>query len=337
MVSVWAQRAAHAEDAVLHHHLRPLWGVPGTRLGTATWPAGPAHRSFLRWNYWWQAQLLDCLIDAFDRDPTAARRRRIAQVARGIRTRNLGSWTNDYYDDMAWLGLALHRAGTVAGVRHADVVGTLAGELVAAWSDAAGGGIPWRRADVFRNVPANGPAAILLARTGRIDRAAATVDWIDAHLRDLETGLIYDGLRPGGVLETATYTYCQGVVLGAESELATCTGEPRHRERVHRLVDAVAHHLSVDGVLPGAGGGDGGLFAGILARYLALVAVQQPDETAAAELVLASAEAAWAHRVQMDGRPRFGASWAQAAGSASELSVQLSGWMVLEAAAVLDR
>jgi len=225
----------------------------------------------------------------------------------------------------------------VAGVRHADAVGTLAGELEAAWSDAAGGGIPWRRADVFRNVPANGPAAILLARTGRFDRAAATVDWIDAHLLDLETGLIYDGLRPGGVLETATYTYCQGVVLGAESELATHTGEPRHRERVHRLVDAVAHHLSVDGVLFGAGGGDGGLFAGILARYLALVAVQQPDETAAAELVLASAEAAWAHRVQMDGRLRFGASWAQAAGSASELSVQLSGWMVLEAAAVLDR
>ena len=51
--------------------------------------------------------------------------------------------------------------------------------MLAAWSDAEGGGIPWRRGDVFKNTPANGPAAILLARTGHLDRAAATADWID--------------------------------------------------------------------------------------------------------------------------------------------------------------
>jgi len=338
MVSTWAQRAAQAEDAVQHHHLRRLWGLPGTRLGVTTWPPGPTTRSFVRWHYWWQAQLLDCLIDAFDRDPSGARRRRVAQVVRGVRLRNFGSWTNSYYDDMAWLGLALNRADAVVGVRHPTAVRTLVGELEAVWCDDAGGGIPWRKGDVFRNVPANGPAAILLARTGYVQRARATADWIDAHLLDPETGLVYDGIRPGGVLATTTYTYCQGVVLGAETELAVRTGESRHRERVHRLVDAVAQHLGIDGVLPGAGGGDGGLFAGILARYLALVATHLPGETAAADIVLASAEAAWAHRSVVDGRPRFGESWGRQAGEDErDLSLQLSGWMLLEAAVVLDR
>jgi len=345
VVSSWTQRAEQAEDAVLHNHLRRLWGLPGTTLGVVAWPATLAARSFARWDYWWQAQLLDCLVDAFDRAPSAARRSRVTSVARGVRLRNFGSWTNAYYDDMAWLGLALHRADAVVGVRRPAAMGTLVGELEAAWCDEAGGGIPWRRGDVFRNVPANGPAAILLARTGNVDRARATADWIDAHLLDPDTGLVYDGLRPGDVLETTTYTYCQGVVLGAETELALRTGDARHGRRVHRLVDAVVQHLSVDGVLPGAGGGDGGLFAGILARYLALVARQLPGRstvdvqarTTAKDLVLSSAEAAWTHRGEVDGRPRFGQSWERPAGTERDLSVQLSGWMLLEAAVVLDR
>ena len=40
----------------------------------------------------------------------------IARQIRGHRLRNNGSWTNDYYDDMAWLALALERAGRLVGV-----------------------------------------------------------------------------------------------------------------------------------------------------------------------------------------------------------------------------
>lgn len=348
----WKQRAAAAEEAVLHRHLRRLWALPATRLGVVAWPATPADRSFARWHYWWQAHLLDCLVDAFGRNPSAKRRRAIARVACGIRVRNLGSWTNAYFDDMAWLGLALRRAGSVAGVRHPDAVRTLADELAAAWSDEAGGGIPWRRGDPFRNVPANGPAAILLARVGNVRWASETADWINATLIDPGSGLVWDGVRPGGVVEKATYTYCQGVVLGAETELAVRSREPVHRERVHALVEAVCGRLADGGVLVGADGGDGGLFAGILARYLALVARQLPGAEAADEqaragarqLVLRSAESAWSHRVEVDSRPLFGADWTSAptaavghgsANTVRDLSVQLSGWMLLEAAATL--
>ncbi|MBA3907818.1 MAG: glycoside hydrolase, partial [Pseudonocardiales bacterium] len=74
----WAGRAAAAERAVVRRHLRPIAGVlPGTRIGRVRWPrqlpGTPVH-----WHYWWQAHLLDCLIDAQLRDPRPRRASAIA-------------------------------------------------------------------------------------------------------------------------------------------------------------------------------------------------------------------------------------------------------------------
>jgi predicted alpha-1,6-mannanase (GH76 family) len=336
-------RAAAAESAVIDRASRRLWALPGTALGVNGWPPTLGQRLFLRWNYWWQAHLLDCLVDAQIRDPRPDRSRRIRALVRSIRLRNITGWTNQYYDDMAWLALALQRADRAAGVGRGDVVELLVGQLHDAWSDAEGGGIPWRRGDEFKNTPANGPAAIVLARTGRLDRAMATIDWIDTHLRDRHTGLIWDGLRPG-LVEKEVYTYCQGVVLGAELEVTDRTG--RTNERIVRLLSAVETHLAPNGVLIGYTGGDSGLFSGILARYLALVATELPDINAdaravAGRLITASADAAWTNAASVDGQPLFGPSWSRAAhrpinrrdhAPERDLSVQLSGWMLMEAA-----
>jgi predicted alpha-1,6-mannanase (GH76 family) len=227
-----------------------------------------------------------------------------------------------------------------------------------------GGGIPWRKQDQFFNAPANGPAGIFLARYGdRLRRAQQMADWIDETLIDPDTGLVFDGVK-GGSLVRAQYTYCQGVVLGLEVELANRTQDSHHADRVHRLVNAVRDNMSTDGVIQGAGGGDGGLFGAITARYLALVATTLPERTpedaaaraAAKELVLKSAQSAWDYRQTVDGLPLFGAFWDRAAvipkagGKEAEsvdgavnasqlaerdLSVQLAGWMLMEAAHTL--
>ncbi|KUI23644.1 glycoside hydrolase family 76 protein [Mycobacterium sp. GA-2829] len=365
MDQLWANRAASAEAAITQRHLRRLWGLPGTQLGVVAWPAGTPHKQFRTWHYWWQAHLLDCLVDAQVRAPDPARRQRIVRQIRTHRLRNVGRWVNDYYDDMAWLALALERADRLAGVAKPRALHTLSEQLVNAWVPEDGGGIPWRKQDQFFNAPANGPAGIFLARHGdRLRRAQQMADWIEETLLDPDSHLIFDGIKAGSLVR-AQYTYCQGVVLGLEVELAARTGEGEHAMRVERLVAAVAEHMAADGVLKGAGGGDGGLFHGILARYLALVATSLPGDTAddiatrdtARRLVLDSAEAAWTNRqtVGVDGAglPLFGAFWERtadlptAAGreaafvegavNASEiperdLSVQLSGWMLMEAA-----
>lgn len=355
---LWANRAESAEAAVTARHLKPLWHLPGTQLGVVAWP--PVRRPE-HWHYWWQAHLLDCLVDAQLRDPQPERVGRIQRQIRTHRLRNVGLWTNDYYDDMAWLALALERAQRVAGVDRRRALNTLTRQLVESWVPEDGGGIPWRKQDQFFNVPANGPGGIFLARYGdRLKRAEKMADWIDATLIDPETHLVFDGIKAGSLVR-AQYTYCQGVVLGLETELAVRTGAPRHAPRVHRLVAAVSEHMAPNGVIKGAGGGDGGLFSGITARYLALVATELPEDSAADAaardtargLVLSSAKSAWDYRQSVNGLPLFGAFWDRAAelpgadgrqaafiaGAVREsevperdLSVQLSGWMLMEAA-----
>jgi predicted alpha-1,6-mannanase (GH76 family) len=83
-------------------------------------------------------------------------------------------------------------------------------------------------------------------------------------------------------------------------------------------------------------------------------AEQVADRRAAAAIVHASATAAWANRLQVEGEPLFGHDWSKPAqlpgGSAGaghftsggsvtpskvperDLSVQLSGWLLMEAA-----
>ena len=69
----WKNRAASAEAAIATRHLRRLWKVPGTQLGVVGWPPTAKDQTFATWHYWWQAHLLDTLVDAQVRDPEPER------------------------------------------------------------------------------------------------------------------------------------------------------------------------------------------------------------------------------------------------------------------------
>ncbi len=356
--SHWSSRAAVAEGAIVARQLRRI--VPGASIGVVGWPAGVGDRTFLRWHYWWQAHLLDCLIDAQLRDPDRRRLGRIRQLIRGIRLRNGFRWTNSYYDDISWLGLAIQRAETLGLIKKSAAIPMIISRLQAGWNPDRGGGISWNTRGDYFNVPTNGPAAILLARAGRLEMAVAVGEWLEQHLFDAGTGLYFDGVGAdrAAILNRDIYTYCQGVMIGLEVEWVCRRG--RHSLGVQKLVQAVVDHLTVDGVLIGHGGGNGGLFAGITVRYLALAANQlcerDPDlAVMAGDLVQRSAQAVWAGRQELADGPLFAADWSHPAGAVSrggrgrktadgaessaqperDLAVQLGAWMALEAAASL--
>jgi predicted alpha-1,6-mannanase (GH76 family) len=288
----------------------------------------------------------------------------------GIRLRNAFTFVNNYYDDMAWLALATLRLDALAEEtrkpgrrRNARVRETLVLQFDAASTDDLGGGVFWSKKRDFKNTPATAPVALFYARTGQRAKAQLLLDWLDRTLFDLEQRLYLDGARldaAGNVtVDRAVYTYNQGPVLGALLEL----GGEANLARAAELVDAVDRHLTVPAVGAGDTGptvlrcdgtGDGGLFTGILCRYLALAATDgrlpEPARTTAARLVTDTAQAFWDGRRTLDagtpagshpGRSVFSIHAAQPAdqtyppGAAVELSTQLQVWMTLEAAAAI--
>lgn len=344
-------RAAAAAASVPATFGHRLLGLPGTHLAHATLPsAGFLKRCTAPWHYWWQAHYLDCLLDAAERegaskhdgtnkyDDGAAHRTRARRLLCTIRLRNGGRWRNSYFDDMAWLALAALRSADIAGTRPLP---TLTAALASAHTPDLGGGLFWNTSRDFKNTPATAPAALYFARIGRTEEAAALVDWL-FNLQDPATGLLLDGIRvPSEQLVTDIYTYNQGPVLGALLTL----GDEQSLLRAEDLITAIATHLvQPDGTLRTHGGGDGGLFTGILTRYLALAALSPalPEVTrrTARTMITTTAHALWKGRAEREvgGRRRrtvlvFPAAPGDAAGKgAVELSTQLQAWMIFEAA-----
>jgi predicted alpha-1,6-mannanase (GH76 family) len=334
---LWATRAAAASEALLSRYRTAWWqwGWPGLfRLADP-----PRRPDRFRLCYWWQAHVLDALVDAQLRSPSPARAQHMQALLRGMWVANRGRIVNSFFDDMSWMGLALLRAEGV-GMRTGRAVPLLWHDIRAAWNDAHGGGLGWSRMQPnYKNVPTNGAASVLAARLYRrdgdpadLDLARRLVGWIDSTLVDPATGLVWDGVGRQGddvVDKGWLFTYTHGLVIAAHSELYQLTGEAEHAARVTATVEAVLTRLCPTGLLPDEGPGDGSLFRGILARYLAPL-----DDPRVHELLRRSGEAAWASR---DTLGRFGAQWHGPSGDHSELSTQLSGVMVMEQLAVLER
>jgi len=341
--------------------------MPLTHLARIVHPAPPGSRTVggLRgtWHYWWQAHYLDAVVDAGLRDLRTADRAGAEQhAARGdrllktIRLRNRVRWVNDFYDDMAWLALASGRlqvlhdliGRTAHGRRLRSASRHLTEQLRSAHTDDVGGGLFWSRDRDFKNSPATGPAALHLARLGDTDEARRLVDWLYTRLWSAESGLVLDGIRLRGgeeVLVPDVWSYNQGTVLGALVTL----GDEQSLARAAALVASVDARLTTEiageRVLRTHGGGDGGLFTGILVRYLALAANASGLDAAAREtargLVASTSEALWRGRdsLAVAGRRDPSVFPVDPGGSAPrpplELSPQLQAWTVLEAAATL--
>jgi predicted alpha-1,6-mannanase (GH76 family) len=378
----WSFRADEAARSVTRLFGQRLLFLPGTHIAAIVRPPGRFKNLARPWHYWWQAHYVDCLVDTgrrevggegharvrFDGENLPSAGKLASRLVTGIRLRNFATVVNNYYDDMAWLALATLRLETLAEDvgktagrrRNAKVLKSLTLQFDAASTDDLGGGTFWSKKRDFKNTPATAPVALYYARTGQAAKAQALLDWLDAKLYDPEQGLYRDGLRigPGGdvVLESAIYTYNQGPVLGALLEL----GGEANLERAASLVAAAARSLTVSApllarrgtVLRSEGTGDGGLFTGILIRYLALAAADErlaaETRASAALLVTDTALAFWegrrlvgaqeplaskGARLVFSARPELPARRSYPAGSAVDLSTQLQAWMVLEAAA----
>src|SRR5690625_7633801 len=87
----------------------------------------------------------------------------------GVRIQNGNTFLHEYYDDLEWNALAMLRAYQVTGVEgFKNDVDTIWQDVKKGWHSIVGGGIAWRKSQLYyKHTPANAPAAIMAARLSR--------------------------------------------------------------------------------------------------------------------------------------------------------------------------
>ena len=339
---VSTQLASRLQQADLAQHaLTQNYWNPRKNLFERSCPA-PSELDDTPLHYWWLAHALDALTDRYERTQDPDTRQRMNDLLAGLVRANGGVITNDYYDDMEWLALACLRAFDATGEPgFAEATTTLWQDIKTGWNTHCDGGIAWRKFQMdYKNTPANAPAAILAARlNGRLgisdglDWAIRIYHWNREHLVEASSGFVWDGMNREGdglVDHEWRYTYCQGVMVGAGVELYRLTTEEHYlaeavqtaRKAVTDLVDPVSGALQYEEQ------GDGGLFKGILIRYLLQLLLVHPDAQIRAALTT-NADSLWANARTEGGL--FGPDWAKAPVLPIDLSTHLSGVFLLEA------
>ncbi|KAI1273182.1 glycoside hydrolase family 76 protein [Xylaria sp. FL0933] len=223
-----------------------------------------------------------------------------------ISRRGFDDFLNDYYDDEGWWALALIRSHDVG-----DNGGSYLASAMEIFEDMKGGastcgGIYWSKVGTYTNAIANElylkVAASLANRVPDkksyyLDIANKQWAWFKSSGMINQDNLINDGLddsckNNGG----ATWTYNQGVILGALVELSKASGDGSLLTEASTIATAAISHLSQNGVLyegcePDCGA-DGDQFKGVFMRNLQELQKAAPQD-AFKNFLLTNADAIW--------------------------------------------
>jgi predicted alpha-1,6-mannanase (GH76 family) len=302
-------------------------------------------------HYWPNAHALDVLIDAFLRTGNNALKSQMLMLINGVKQKNGNTMINFYYDDMEWMALACLRAYEATNdVEFKNVVDLLWADIKNGWSNELGGGIWWRKDNSSKNAPSNMPAAILAARLYKkfnnaddLQWAQQIYDWQKSVLYDASSGWVYDNIDKNGVKNTTwKFTYNQGTFLGAALELYKITGSSGYLNDALKAADYAvgSGFLTANGILKDEGGGDGGLFKGVFVRYFTRLIIDGGLESAKKTMYLDfmtnNAKTLWTKGTNKS-QVLFGSAWDKAPTTSTDLTIQLSGIMLMEAMAELKK
>nr|WP_082855814.1 glycoside hydrolase family 76 protein [Mucilaginibacter sp. L294] len=305
------------------------------------------------YNYWPQAHTMDAFTDAYLRTKNEIYKQRMKSLLNGTRIANGNKLQNEFYDDMEWLALSTLRAyETTNDADYLTAANTLWTDIKTGVNSNQGGGIAWRKSQLdYKNTPANAPAIIFAARLYRLQKNEADLTlakelytWLKTTLVDPASGIVWDGINGehDGKISYNKFTYNQGTFIGAALELYNATGDAGYLADAVRTASATIKDLDISpgGLLKSEGDGDGGLFKGILVRYLTLLILKEDvsatDRDAYAKFLKYNAETLFTKGIL---RPDFVASpdWKKMpnATNGTDLTTQISGLTTLEAAATL--
>jgi len=307
-------------------------------------------------HYWPQAHALDVLIDAYLRTGDTFYVQYMHQWFEGVHYHNGQTFLNIFYDDMQWNALAMLRAYHVTGdEKFLEATIKVWEQILTGWTDLLNGGIMWAEFTPHsKNACSNAPASILAARlyhaTGEqeyLDWAIKIYEWQKNHLIDHANGAVWDSIAMENnsvvINKDWIFTYNQGTYVGAAVELYEITGHSVYLDDAIKSADYTLHALTQPNtqLLVDEGGGDGGLFKGIFIRYftelILLDDLQENNRNRYVRFLEHNAETLWSEGTEKS-NVLFDSFWGSSPGHNEEidLTIQLSGAMLIEAAALLQ-
>lgn len=301
-------------------------------------------------NYWPQAHVLDVMLDGYLRTKDVQYTLRMKALLNGIKVKNGGVYPNEFYDDMGWLANASMRSYTALNdADYLAVAQTLYTEIKGGYNNTAGGGIAWQRSQLYyKNIPSTGNATILASKFYELNGnpadltfAKSLYTWMKSTLVT-SLGVVYDGINRNqdGQIDNWEFTYNQGLFIGSAVELYNCTKDASYLQDAELVANNLIAdpNLSPNGILKNEGQGDGGLFKGVAVRYLTALtqnsALDGADRTKYASFLQRNAQTLYRKGIA---RPAMIISpdWTAQPSGSTDLTTQLSGVMMIEAAATL--
>ncbi|MFI7387297.1 glycoside hydrolase family 76 protein [Streptomyces sp. NPDC049813] len=325
---------------------RTTWnaGSRSTAAATALMMSYDRNTKLFGGNGWWTAaNALTAVIDNIRISGMGSYRYAIADIYNKNINAQGGQFRNEYLDDTGWWGLAWVAAYDLTGDRrYLDTARADADHMYANWNGTCGGGVRWNTGGNYKNAITNELFLQLTSAlhnrlpgdTVYLERARGEWDWFRNSGMINGDRMINDGLNDSCANNgQPTWTYNQGVILGALAELSRATGDTGLLTTARGLADASSVRLQADGVLrePGEGDsctGDGPSFKGAYVRGLGALNRTLSDRPYAAAL---TRWANSAHDHDRNALDQYGPHWSGGTG-ASDYGCQQSALDLLNAA-----
>ena len=267
---------------------------------------------------WWNsANVLYVVIDYMERTGSRAY---VDQVENTYQLNVAGGFLNNFYDDEGWWGLTwVHAYDVLGDERYLETAKLIFDDMTIGWDDVCGGGIWWTKERGYKNAIPNELFMLLAAKLYNrtedkvyLDWAQRTWAWFDQSGMINKLNLVNDGLRDCENNGDITWTYNQGVILGALVELADVTGDETLIDRAQLIADAAITLIIEEGILREPCelsfncGADGPQFKGIFMRHLGTL-YEMTGEPRYADFIHLNATSIW-DKSRSD-EDQFGLRW----------------------------